>query len=386
MKLKMLGKVKIFLQRLNRFDPVTAISNRLFRGSPLVTAIIVGIVNVCGWWLVGNLTILLYPSGKFTGPTDLSELSWGLFIWGVFVPVVWWYYLSLPKLCKKMVSSLCNEGVVESNSFEKTITLKLNSPSSLLSFFIALVILSIYFSVSMPAEIAAGRVIFWFMTPWGKVIEALYIGVAIYVSANYVLKTLTLILAMRKYFYTKGVKTVHVFHADQCGGFESVGFLATRIASLAVFAGIWAVGYSMLPFMAGGRIIFSATAVMQYLFYAIMVSLLLVSLLWPVSRAMKHYKYEMIMKVARKLQRELNLLVENEEEQEPLDIAANTFKDQEDYQKLYQFYNQLKSTPEWPIRALNLKRFAGFALIPALVGLVSLASDLFTLVGIIKFK
>jgi hypothetical protein len=112
--------------------------------------------------------------------------------------------------------------------------------------------------------------------------------------------------------------------------------------------------------------------------YLILVPLLLISLTRPVSLAMRRYKRAVVMKVSRKLQSELGLPAKKKRTGSP-DMVYNALSDNEKFQRLNSLFDRLNAMPESPIRALNIKRFTGLASIPAIIGIVSLASDIFDL-------
>jgi hypothetical protein len=168
-----------------------------------------------------------------------------------------------------------------------------------------------------------------------------------------------------------------MYHIDKCGGFAPIGNLAMRLASIAVAAGVWAAGYSLLPLAAFGKINFSFLVICLYFAYLFLVPFILISLTKPVSLAMKRYKQEVVMKVSRKLQDELIVLVIDEEGEEKIDVVLSTLKKMEEYQKLNTLYDRVSDMPETPIKGVNLKRFTGLASIPAVIGIISFFADFF---------
>jgi hypothetical protein len=372
--------------KLNQVNPVSWLSKKVFFNSPLLTAICSSALQVSFWWFYGNYVVATKSSASrlpITGPMDLGEMSFGFFLWGIFLPLILWYSLSLPRMWNKALSSLCSQEVVECEPFEQVINRKLNNTYFLPSVIISLAVTYFYMTVSIPAEIATGRVSFWFVTPFGKIMIALYVGLNSIVFINFALRTLILILNLRHYFKTYGIKVIHIYHVDKCGGFAPIGNLAMRIASLAVAAGVWATWYALLPLTAteNGKFYLNSTVILLYLAYAILVPLLLISLTRPVSQAMKRYKQEIVMQVSRTLQEELKSLVVKKTGTEKIDAVLNVLTRMEEYQKLNALYDHLSAMPESPIRSINLKRFSGFASIPAIVGMVSFLADFFSMLS-----
>jgi hypothetical protein len=375
-------RIKAMIQKLDQIDPVSGICKRLFLNHPLLAAISVSVILVSVWWILGSYTVAHVSLTKnITGPKDFDEMSFAVFLWGIFVPAIWWYYLSLPKMWYKMVDALCALGLVDRDLFEKAILPKLGKSFFLPSFLLAALVVFLYKLNSVPTEIAHGRISFWFVTPFGNLLICLYVGLNAYVLIGFALKALTLIMASRQYFYTKGIKSIYLFHPDQCGGFASVGNLAMFIASLAVFAGLWATWYLLLPLLAGGQINHSLSVILIYLAYMILVPLLLISLTRPVSQAMRRYKHKEVMRVSKKLQHHLSTIVENENKQSSPDVFITSKKYMEDYENFIRLYENLNAMPESPIRKINLQRFSSIAAVPAILGVLSIAADVFTLLA-----
>lgn len=369
-------KIREFFDKSNQIDPVQWLLPRFLLNHPKTAALILSILQLGFWWFYGNYVVNHYP-GNITGPRDIDELSFGFFLWGVFIPYIFWHYLSLKETWLNLYKSLCSEGVIECKSFSKALGEKISSSYFLPSLLICLGVMLFYYFYGIPAEINTGRVSFWFVTTFGEIMLILYTAFAAYIFINFILRSLILILRLKNYFDHVGIKTIHVYHIDRCGGFAPIGNLAMRLASIAVAAGVWAAGYSLLPLAAYGTINFSFLVICLYFAYLFLVPFILISLTMPVSQAMKRYKQEVVMKVSRKLQDELTILVIDDAGGEKIDVVLSTLKKMEEYQKLNALYDRVSEMPESPIKAINLKRFTGFASIPAVIGIISFFADFF---------
>ena len=135
----MLTKIWEILKRTNRFDPLGTFCQGLFWGIPSLAAVAIGVVLVAVWWGMGqysknidpvptlemicaaypqiecpeNITIVHY--------TDYAEYSFALFLWGVFVPVIWWFYLSIHTMWDKLLQSLAREELVDTRKLRVTL-------------------------------------------------------------------------------------------------------------------------------------------------------------------------------------------------------------------------------------------------------------------------
>jgi hypothetical protein len=243
------------LKRINRFDPLGTFSRGLFWGIPSLTAIAIGVVMVAGWWVMGeyskNLTPAVTPQTicaaypevncppvvTIVYHTDYAEYSFALFLWGVFVPVVWWYYLSLNKMWEKLLQALDQEKLVDSRKLEGGVRPMLEGTFWLPSLLIAIFVMVLYIKGSIPSELALGRAAFWILTLQGKALVTLYVGLNTFVLAGFAFRTLVLIVITARFFNANGIKDIHIFHVDRCGGFGPVGTLATQLSSLAVVVG-----------------------------------------------------------------------------------------------------------------------------------------------------
>ena len=399
----MFAKTREFIKRTNYFDPVAEISRRLFGGIPLLTAVVVGIVMVTGWWLMGKYSENIDPvptpveiCARFhveakdcpdditiVYHTDYAEYSFAVFLWGIFVPVIWWYYLSVHKIWDKLLQSLIQENLVDSSELNNTIKPFLEGSFWLASLLSSIFVMALYVINSIPSEIKLGRASFWTLTPQGTLMVTLYVGINTFVLVSFALRTLILIVVTARFFNTKGVKDIHVFHVDRCGGFGAVGTLATQLSSLAVVVGFWAVWYSVLPAISGekidlDRMNFDFTVKLLYSAYLILVPVLLIVLTRPVGMAMKRYKQQLLMQVSKLMQDELDMLV-NEAKLGNVEVLSDLMKVKENRQKsLQQLYEKLSLIPESPIRLVNMKRFTGFAVLPALVSFSLQALSLYS--------
>ena len=324
-----------------------------------------------------NITIVHYY--------DPAELYFALFLWGVFIPIVWWYYLSTPRMWNNAIESLRTEKVVDTNKLRKKIDPILKNSFWLPSLGITIFILFLYIFGSIPSEIERGRLSFWLLSRQGELLLLFFLFLHSFTLISFALKGLILILKIRNFFNHNEIKTIHVFHVDQCGGFGAIGILATQISSLAVMIGVYAIWYSALPVMSGGEFNFGISALVLYAAYAFFVPVFLVTLTSPVAQAMKRHKQKLLMKVSHRLQAELDNIVSNSSPRKNRPSKKNK-KDaaQDEYTKLQNLYAQLSQVPESPIRLLNLKRFTGFAIFPALFGFVTLLLNVFELLSVIR--
>lgn len=395
-------QMRLSFERSGSFDPITFISKKLFFGSPFLTAVMVAVITMGVEVLMGEASqgiilsretiCAMYP--QVICPKNLSvvhyfepaELYFALFLWGVFTPIVWWYYLSTPRMWGNMIESLQWEKVVDTNKLRKIIAPVLNNSFWLPTLGITIFILFLYIFGSIPSEIERGRVSFWLLTRQGGSLLIFFIFIHSFTLISFALKSLILIVKIRRFFNQNEIKAITVFHVDQCGGFGSIGILATQISSLAVMIGVYAIWYSALPVMSGGDFNFGISVLVLYGAYAFFVPIFLITLTSPVAQAMKRYKQKLLMRVSRQLQMELENIVSDSVPKRKDTSAKKNKKDagQNEYKKLQELYAELSQIPESPIRLLNLKRFTVFAIFPALFGSVSFLLSIFDLLA--KFR
>jgi len=394
-------QIRLFFERSGDFDPMTLIARYLFWGSPVLAAIMVAVITLGCEVLIGeayrgislsrDAICAMYPQPacpdiiNIIRYYDPAELYFAIFLWGIFIPLVWWYYLSTPKMWNNVIEALRREKVVDTNKLKKSLDPILKNSFWLPSLGITIFIIFLYIFGSIPSEIERGRLSFWLLTRQGEFILLIILFVHTFALISFALKGLILILKIRDFFNHNEIRTIHIFHVDQCGGFGSIGILATQISSLAVMVGVYAIWYSALPVMSGGEFNFGISALVLYAAYAIFVPVFLVTLTGPAARAMKRYKQKLLIKVSHQLQAELESII-SVSARKKKGVPANHKKDagQDEYTKLKNLYQQLLQIPESPIRLLNLKRFTGFAIFPALFGSVSFILSVFDLVSKIR--
>ena len=397
----MFNKIWEFIKHTNHFDPITKFS-KLFWKSPLLTAIAVGGILVSGWWLMGRYSVGIDPvptaeeicarfyvkrcpaNIEIVHYTDPAEYPFALFLWGIFSPVIWWYYLSVYGIWNRLLQSLSREGLVDKDEFRNAFQPFLGGSFWLPSLLISIFVMVLYAINSIPSELALGRASFWTLSFQGAALIILFVGVNAFVLISFALRTLILIIVTARFFNTRGIKDIHAFHMDRCGGFGAVATFATQLSSLAVFIGFWAVWYSMLTVMSGGEMNFGMTVILLYSAYGILVPLLLIVLTHPVSMAMKRYKRELLAQVSKLMQRELDELVKEAISENVDELLKKTTEGEKRYQSLQQLYEKLSLLPESPIRLANLKQFTSFAISPAVLGFISTLLSMFDLADKIR--
>jgi hypothetical protein len=232
------GKTNIIQKLIRLPDPLFVLLHRKLKVKPGIGAISIGVIQVFVWWLVDAITKSKFLDSRIIHVTDLDEFSFGLFLWGIFVPILWWYYLSWPNLLEKTISSLCEYEVVDCKLVKDEMEKQQKYSFTFIAFWITLIVLALYFFNSMPTEIGEGKLSFWFVSWWGKTVLGIFIGVNAYIFVMFVLKALEMIFRLRNFFKRVGVKSVYVLHVDKCGGFGVIGSLAMRLSSLAVLVGV----------------------------------------------------------------------------------------------------------------------------------------------------
>ncbi len=302
-----------------------------------------------------------------------DELSFGLFLWGVFIPVLWAYYISSDQQWKEMVSTLVEEKVVDQDFM--SILVKPAYP--LLALTLAIGIGLFYRYVSIPGEIAHNRFSFWFVNPWMMFVITFLVAFNANIFISFVLRTINLSYRMRSYFDKYGAQKVHIFSADECGGFGVVGNLAMRFSFLAVLVGVWATWYYLLPKLTHAQEapISGLTVILIYTAYAILVPLLLYLITHPVHGAMLEYKRRYKADVAARLEQ----LFANIDHLDLLRASCegDAARYLDDYGRMKMVFERIDAMPVWPISLKSFKKFSGLASLPGIIGFITWVVDMF---------
>jgi hypothetical protein len=351
-------------------DPLNTFFQKIFRGNALLAAAVCAAIHISLWIGVSLAVKARYPGFEASYFNDKDELSFGLFLWGVFVPILWGYYIASDHQWREMVRTLVDEKVVDQDF--SGILVKPAYP--LLALTIAIGVGLFYRFVSIPSEIGHGRLSFWFVNEWLMFLISFLVAFNANIFISFVLRTINLSYRLRIYFDKFGVQKVHIFSADECGGFGVVGSLAMRFSSLAVLVGVWATWYCLLPVFAGGDPNFEITVILIYIAYAILVPLLLYLIARPVHNAMLQYKHRYKSDVACRLE-ELFASIDR------LDLVraaceGDTARYLDDYNRLKMVYERIDTIPEWPISLKNFRKFSGFASLPGIIGFVTFVLDM----------
>ncbi len=192
-------------------DPLAALIMKAVRRKVWAVALLMGILYLSVWWGVGEVMLALHPMEKFVSPKSPDEFSFGLFVWGVLVPILWFFYLSAPEWWKRTLITLSTSGNIEGN-----ITKVIETPTfSGLAMVLAIAAGIGYLKVYAPSEIASGRTSFWFLEWWSKAIISVMLTAVYYVIAVFVLSTLLKTIRFYQFFKNgDNVKKVHHFHVD----------------------------------------------------------------------------------------------------------------------------------------------------------------------------
>lgn len=376
-------KVKDLLLTIHRVDPVHLFFSRLFGGHALTGGIVVGLIHVGIWIGVSriissNLPALTRQTREIIFFNNPDELSFGLFLWGFFVPVVWYFYLASGKLWQGAVKSLIAEGVVREN-FVQILD---NFYFTLLAVVISIAVGVLYVQNTIPGEIEAGRFSFWFVTSWSVAVITGMLMLNAYIFISFVLNTILMAYRVFHYFGVNAILKVKVFCEDDCGGFGAFGRLAIKFSLLAVLVGVWAVWFTLLPVLSGGQPNFSASVILLYTAYIILVPTILLSITWPIHRAMQKYKLDFKREFALRMNHNFSCLTE---------LESPGMEDFENYnQKSLEFYEQLavyqtiNTMPEWPLATRTYRRFSRIASLPGIIGVASYIFDVIDIFGVIQ--
>ncbi len=158
-------------------DPIYVFFNHVSRSKPLTVSIVISLFQICLWVGISTIVLYRYPGIADVYFFDLNEFSFGFFLWGVFTPILWWYYLSLPKMWKDTTISLQQTGLVD-RGIRRIIP---ERSFTILSLLLSLFAGTVYRFSTIPAEIALGRVSFWFVTDWTIIIVTCLVTINSYV-------------------------------------------------------------------------------------------------------------------------------------------------------------------------------------------------------------
>lgn len=359
-----------FINNFKTKDPVFILVSKWSKAKPIRVAVAVSIVELAIWIGTSEIVSNYYPDKGYSFVTDLDEFGFGFFLWGVFVPVLWWFYLSLPNVWKKTLKSLYSENLVDADISE----IIPKRSFAILSFLLSLLVGSIYRMSIIPAEIESGRISFWFATEWTMAIEICLLMINSYIFINFVLDVLLISIRMSRFFNKYGIQEIKIYHIDGCGGFGKIGSLAMRIASLIVVVGLWAFWFSFLPKLAGGEVNLDVGVLLIYIVYIVLVPIILFLITWPAQKAMKNYKQEKQEELSTALEKIYQSIADITLTKPSSNKDINELKNQ--YQNLLFLYETAETIPERPISLKNFKRFTGFASFPGILGFVTFVLDI----------
>jgi hypothetical protein len=360
-------------------DPLYTYVTLIFKSHTVLASIVMGVLTVGLWIGTSALIENFYPGHASVYFYDPDEFTFGFFVWGFFVPVLWWYYLSSKNAWMNMVKSLVRKKLVDL----EIIKIIPKKSFTLLSLLLALLVGLLYRFNSIPTEIGLGRTSFWFVTDWSIFLICMLVALNSYVLIIFLLDTVLISYRMASFFKHNGIRSLVIFHVDGCGGFGQIGSMAMRMSSLAVLAGLWAVWYSFLPKFFGAALNLGLNVWLIYGVYLILAPLLLLTITRPVHKAMRKYKLEYKKKVCNNLETVFSAL-SNMSIELPCNDPKVINENLDLYKRLTPVLERVDAIPEWPIMLSNFKRFTGFASLPGIIGFISFVFDVVDFSKILK--
>ncbi|MCL4531365.1 MAG: hypothetical protein M1282_18425, partial [Chloroflexi bacterium] len=252
----------------------------------------VGIVG--GGFVVS--TIYSQLGTRFLHIFDKRETPIVFFVFFVFVPLVWLFYVWQPRGFSKVLSELDRSGVIgkPNNAFPLQEIFKPSmsfNKAYYLLISIAAVIMGLLIWLS---NISSPKDPFYFGEPdiWYKV-NSLYFwiffvplgSVNVYIVSWIVCRQIAATTTYTRIFQAFEIKP-KLFHPDMCNGLASLGDYAIYSALLAVLAGFWLFFFTSYPLLLGQPMNLQTDTILVFIIYVIAVPSLLLPPVWGAHVAM----------------------------------------------------------------------------------------------------
>lgn len=387
-------------------DPLLKFMVSKFR-TPLRAAIWVGIINAIVYFGAGLFINHTYLQKTFMPIFHPAELSLGVFIWFIFLPVLWAYYMWQPRATFKVIQSLRSNSVipcannipqpkaaisetadsnVSHNDLGSMMTLVLSkSRWSAIAFLITLAVMASYVISLVPTEFASmqGIPTFWFVDRRTHSLLFALVFLNGYIFSSFLIRTIVTVWEFHTFFrVNKFVITVHPFHPDQCGGLASLGSFSVRIGLLAVVVGAWAVFFTFRPMLCGGYPVLDFSTISLFVLYIILAPTFLLAPVWSAHKAMEHFRDSKLSEISIELE---ELVISSLARLSAARLSKDAKVLQTDLEKMkylqdmYQFIR--KTTPTWPISVPTFKKFSITASLPLVLGVLSFIIDIVQRIG-----
>jgi hypothetical protein len=378
------NKLKSTIADIENSDILFRLVIKHFRTRPCRQFLLIAVFHIVIWLSVGLISETVYPENKIIWVSSISEMTFGGFLFGIFIPTIWAYYAWLPRGVLRLAGELCSKriipfhGVSEEKDHDERDLLDILESAMTFRFLPTIAVIGIgiallvFFKVSSPFESTSseGIVSFWFVDWWTKVIIACLFLVNAYVILLFALKAASVAISIGRYFKAREILHLYLLHPDKSGGMGSIGKLAFNISYFAVLIGFWATWLILLPLLRSGDPDFY-TAITLYPAYIAFAIIIMVSTIYPAHQAMKKYKLSKLEWLGYEIERRIS--------SRSLNLYANLDKRDEldeEIKHLKEFYELTSAIREWPVSIPALTRFSGISIIPALSGILSFFLDI----------
>jgi hypothetical protein len=353
-------------QQIVKADPLFRLFG-LLSMRPELASLLVMVILLIWYFATGFIVDAVLKGHNYISFRDPRELSFGLFIWVFWAPLITFYYLWQPNSVVKMLITLKNNGVFESELIDellKELQKVLASPGiSIAASVGAIFAESIHMFISVPQEAERfGEPTFWFVH-WSTASLLYVINVLVmYMLIAFALRNLGIAWKIHRFFGEHKAKIrLRFFHPDLCGGVAPIGDFGIKIGLLAIAFGFFAAFLTLRPVFWGGRPLLNWGTAAMSIIYILLVPICVLPYIWAAHRAMSYFKQKRLSEISDKITGLLNETIQ--QASKPEDVKRYL----EDIERLIELYNALNSTiPTWPIALSRAKVFGTTTLLPLL--------------------
>jgi hypothetical protein len=376
-KMPVLKRIKYLQANYNKLsmrDPLIRLFRKLEYRNIVWTSLVAIAINGIFVIGLGYLVSTLYKNAgyQFVDITDSRELPIVVFVFLIFIPIIWSFYVWQPRAIQNIFLELSNNGVIgfreQTASLDAFIDKRVNAPCDQIhNFLIALLFTIGNIAIWFGANSANDPFLFGQSAKWWSINPILLwlfwiplVFVNVYMISWIIIRQVIAISALT-HLYRSATISMKALHPDGCNGLAPVGDYAMRITSMAVLFGFWVAFWIVSPLLFGLPLGLKADTILLLLAYIIAVPALLIPPVWATHSAMSRIKADALESIAvqiRKVFSESNL----EDAAQSISLVGNL-------RTKYQFVDMDYRT--WPFR---LSAFRGF-IITAVTPLLSTAAS-----------
>ena len=298
-----------------------------------------------------------------------------IYKWGIFVPMIWYYFIWVPDSIIPVIEKLYKQGILKNRNNKQKLSQKISNIFLDKRITVLSLIISIIFCIYQSfAKTSSGIIIPWFDTQGAMILSQIIMGINLFIICEFVLSMVCISCVIRNYFKNNSIEHVYLYHPSGAGGLGDLGRIILKWLLFAVIAFLFIFSFTVFPNIYDPRNWPPPTIPIMYIVYFILAPLIFITTILPIHKKMKEFKDKELLKISNELLKFHISLVNNLQEYYTYN---NKYEEINNLKKLYQL---TKEMPEWPFSAPAIGSISVlYYIAPVLVNVLDLSNKILEL-------